>query len=114
MLDAGYVTICRLTNQSEPGDMPHERLLALAEQWYEERRIGYGRLYAAKGVNEQIDMLIRIWREDVRPAIGMYAVICEDQYMITAVNPTEDNDGLPVYELTLTRLDDNYDVEREN
>lgn len=114
MLDAGYVLICSLVNRSDPGNMPRECLNVLAEQWYEERRIGYGRIYAAKGVNEQIDMIIRIWREDVRPAIGYYAVIENDQYMITAVNPTEDDDGLQVYELTLQRVDDKYDVDREN
>ncbi len=117
MMDAGYVTICTLENVEDPGDMPKEALVPGDIYQFEERTVGYNRQYAAKSVNEQVDMLIRIWRAPVR--IGMYAVLTDyegqenefgDQYQIQNVQQLLDDDGLKVTDLTLTRVDQLYEV----
>lgn len=121
MKDAGIITICNLENTAEPGQMPKEKLVTVTAHTFEERVVGYGRLYAAMGVNEQVDMLVRIWREPL-VRIGMYAVLTEyegqqvaggDQYRITNVQQLYDNDGLKVTDLTLTRTEELYDVAGE-
>lgn len=121
MKDAGIITICKLENTAEPGQMPKEQLVTVTTHFFEERVVGYGRLYAAMGVNEQVDMLVRIWREPL-VRIGMYAVLKEyegqqnedgDQYRITNVQQLFDNDGLKVTDLTLTRTEELYDVTAE-
>lgn len=117
MMDAGLVTICTLENTAQAGDMPKMRLVAGDTFQFEERVVGYGRQYTAMGVGEQVDMLIRIWRENVR--IGMYALLTDyegqenedgDQYRITNVQQITDDDGLKVTDLTLTRLDELYEL----
>ena len=118
MKDAGTVTICTLTNTAEDGDMPAMKLVAGDSYYFEERMIGYGRQYGAKGVNERVDMLIRIWR-DPAIRIGMYAILTDyegqvnengDQYRIDNVQPTLDEDKLKVTDLTLYRVDELYEV----
>lgn len=118
MKDAGTVTICTLVNSAEAGDMPADTLHAGNTHMFEERIIGYGRQYGAKGVNERVDMLIRIWR-DPTIRIGMYALLSDyegqineegDQYRIDNVQPAVDDEGLKVTDLTLYRLDELYEV----
>lgn len=120
MMDAGLVGFYRLENTAESGDMPKNKLVAVSEEneWqFEERTVGYGRQYEAKGVSERVDMLIRIWRAPVR--IGWYAVLTEyegqenpegDQYRIDNVQNLVDIDGLKVTDLTLYRMDKLYEV----
>lgn len=127
MRDDGVLYICDLINVSDNGNMPHELLNRVSKHWFDLRTIGVGRAYLAKGVNEQIDMLVRI---DMNPniRIGQYAVLGNgDQYRITNVTSGEEvfertkqvNSlyyrqpkivGLKYTELTLERLDHNYDV----
>lgn len=120
MKDAGKVIICTLDDVAEPGNMPDEKLTPLDPNGalFEERSVGYNRQYAAMGVNERVDMLIRIWREPT-VRIGMYAVLTDyegqvnengDQYRIDNVQHLLDDDGLKVTDLTLYRMDELYEV----
>lgn len=116
MFDAGKVTICELQNTAAAGRMPVNALVPVTAAYFGERMVGYNRYYVAQGVNQQIDLLIRIWR---CPAvkIGMFAVLSmsenNGQYRITNVQHLLDDDGLKVTDLTLTRLEENYDVTAE-
>lgn len=113
MMDAGMVQICSLINDAQPGDMPHMGLSPVTSLYFEERTVGYGRFYAAQGVNEQVDLLIRTWRCSLC-RIGMYAVLsqseCDGQYRITNVQHLLSEDGLKCMDLTLERLETNYDI----
>ena len=124
MRDAGIATIYTLTNTAEEGDKPLYKLTPATDiagnelkYQFEERIVGFTRQYEAMGVNERIDMLIRIWRCPVR--IGMYVVLTDyegqeneagDQYRISNVQNLLDDNGLKVTDLTLYRLDNNYEV----
>lgn len=110
MLFEGILKICSLQNTAEPGSKPCEKLVVEAEAYYGDRTVGYGRQYAALGVSQQVDRLVRIWRMDVTPR--QYAVLDDgNQYRIDLVQHSEDEDGLKVTDLTLFRLDDNFDVQ---
>ena len=115
--DDGLITIYTLEEVEEPGDMPKEQLVKQSEHLFGERTVGYGRQYAAKGVDEQVDELVRIW-EDRTIRIGMYAIIGDDpetgeQFRIDNVQHLKDEDGLKVTDLSLRRLDDLYDIDEE-
>ena len=111
ILDSGRLWCCTLSNTAPNGSMPKEKLHKEREYLFGERTVGYGRQYAAKGVNEQVDMLVRVW-QDRCIRIGMYALVNEEeQFRITNVQHLTDEDGLKVTDLTLQRLDDLYDVE---
>lgn len=118
MKDAGLVTICTLDDMADPGNMPDEKLNPQSQHYFEERSVGYNRQYAAMGVNERVDMLIRIWREPT-VRIGMYALLTDyegqvnengDQYRINNVQHLLDDDGLKVTDLSLYRMDELYEV----
>lgn len=119
LLDAGVLTLCNLTNTAALGDMASYKLVPVISQFFGERQIGINRAYLAKGADEQVDLLARIWDEGIRPKIGQYAVITKyryqenpdgDQYRITLVQPTTNEDGLRVFDLQLERLVDFYEA----
>lgn len=122
MMDDGIIKICDLTNLAPDGDMPRDQLTVLDEMYFESRTVGYNRQYAAKGVNEQVDMLVRVWRNNT-VHIGMYAVLTNyeeqvnesgDQYHIDNVQHLLDDDGLKVTDLTLSRMDELYEIADSN
>lgn len=122
MMDDGIIKICDLTNLAPDGDMPRNQLTVLDEMYFESRTVGYNRQYAAKGVNEQVDMLVRVWRNNT-VHIGMFAVLTNyegqvnesgDQYRIDNVQHLLDDDGLKVTDLTLSRMDELYEVADSN
>jgi hypothetical protein len=63
------------------------------------------------GVAQQVGRLVRIWRdEDV--TVKQYALLDDGkQYRVDMVQHLRDEDGLKVTDLTLSRLDGNFDVE---
>ena len=111
--DSGILTICRAENKADNGDLCREKLMKLTRHYYGERTVGYGRQYAAKGVNEQVDLLAEIW-EDRSVRIGMVAVLDDgEQYHIDFVQHKLDEDGLRVTWLTLRRLEEPYEIATE-
>ena len=113
LLDAGILKICRLEEKSEGGSMAKEMLVEVRRHYYGERTIGFSRQYAAKGVNQQVDLLAEIW-QDREIRAGMYAVDDTDtQYRIDQVQHKENEDGLRVTWLSLSRLEALYDIAAE-
>ena len=110
MMDSGTCRIYTVTDAAENGEMPNPTLHEYGDyEWsFEDRMISYSRQYAAMGVDQQIDRIIRIWRTPVR--IGDVVVIDTEQYRIDNVQPTLDDDSLQVTDLTLRRLEANYDI----
>lgn len=130
MRDDGVLYICQLENVAENGDMPKEVLQVINKHWFENRVIGYGRFYTAQGVNQRVDRLVRI-DLDNNVRIGMYAVLGNgEQFRIDMVangqevfERTKMIDskyyrqpkivGNKYTELTLSRVEDYYDVETD-
>lgn len=113
LLDSGELTLCTLKNTTANGSMPLEVLVPGKVHLYGERTVGYVRQYAAKGVNEQVDLLAQIW-QDRSARIGMYTLMDSgEQYRIENVQHLTDDDGLRVTYLTLRRLDNLYDIATE-
>ena len=110
MMDSGTCRIYTVTDAAGNGEMPNPTLHEYGDyEWaFEDRMISYSRQYAAMGVDQQIDRIIRIWRTPVR--IGDVVVIGDEQYRIDNVQPTLDDDSLQVTDLTLRRLEENYDI----
>ena len=128
MRDDGILFICDLTNQAAPGDMPKEVLSKVGKYWFENRTIGINRQYLAKGVNEQVDRLVRIVKtQGIK--IGQYAVLGNgEQFRITMVTEGHEEReftrvanknyyktskivGLDYTELQLMRVENYYDVQ---
>ena len=108
----GIAKAYELINSAAKGDMPAMKLKEHCDFYYAERTVGFSRQYAARGVQEQVDLLIRIWYDNTI-RIGMYCIPEDgEQYRITNVQHLYD-DGLKVTDLTLQRLEQNYEVDAE-
>ena len=104
------MALYRLVNTAEKGLMPQYTLSKLSDEFYAERVIGYNRQYAAMGVNQRVDVLARIWRNDAIMT-NDYAILEDgNQYRIDFIQHLTNEDGLPATDLTLVRLNENYDV----
>lgn len=105
MRDAGKLKIYKLTNTAEAGLMPTEKLVEVCETYYDERRVGITRAYAALGAKQRIDSLVVAYNVNL-PTDAEYCIL-EDglQYQITLKQKENDN-----MVLTLERLEEFYDV----
>ncbi len=130
MFDSGTLFICDLIDTSENGNAPKEELKRTNKFWFERRTIGINRQYLAKGVNERIDLLVRV-KGIQNISIGQYVELGNgDQFRIDNVShgnteaeytrivkkdfingyKTARIVGLDYTELTLSKLEKNYDV----
>ena len=110
MKPKNILNIYTLEDISEPGKMPVQKLVFLKQEFYEERHVGVNRKYAAMGANSQIDALMRIW-QDREIEKGYYVILPDGkQYRVDDIRHVDDEDNLPVSDLTLIRLENNYDV----
>lgn len=110
MRPTGLCTIYKLKNTSELGRKPTEKLVKIVDAYYAERTVGYNRIYAARGANQKINQLVRVFNTNLIEE-GMY-VILEDgyQYQIDIAQKIVDKDAV---DLTLVRVEDYYDVATE-
>lgn len=127
MRDDGILYVCDLVNVAENGDMPRQKLKIVNKYWFENRVVGYNRFYTAQGVNQQVDRLVRIAR-DYGVHIGQYVVLGNgEQFRVDMVSYGQDSNDrtkmiqskyyrqpkivdLPYTEITLSRLENYYDV----
>ena len=113
ILDSGTLEVFELRECAAQGRKPKKILRPSFEPcFYGELNVGYKRQYAAMGVSQLIDKLVRIW-QNRGIAIGMVAVLDDgQQYRIDNVQHLNDETGEPVTHLTLRRLGGLYDVDR--
>lgn len=110
MNECGKLTIYKLENIASAGLMPSEKLVKLVDAYYDELRVGVTRMYAALGANRSIDDLLRVYNTDVLE--NGYVVIPEDgkQYQVDFI---QKNIGKDSVDITLSRVDDLYDIYNE-
>ena len=114
MFDGGLVKVYKITEISEPGDLPTEGLEFQSAYHFEERSIGMTRSYMAMQSNAKVDRLIRIW-QDRAVTVGCVCVITDGietdtQYRVAANQHTVNENRLKVTDLTLERLGTLYDI----
>ena len=110
MRDMGILTLYDLVTTSTSGDMPIEKLSSVGTAYYAEKTVGYNRIYAARGANQEIDTVVRCYNTDV-PYSAKYVVLEDgNQYQISVKQKIVDEDCT---DLTLVRLEDYYDVDSD-
>lgn len=110
MRDSGIVNIYATIQSSANGEMPTKHLRLFDQFFFEDRVVGYGRQYAARGVSQQVDRLIRIDRAE-GVEIGMVAGIDGKAYRLDNVQHLLDDHNLKCTDLTLSRLEADFDVD---
>lgn len=118
LLDNGIMTVYRQENVSQPGDMPQYTWSPVWQSYYGEKTVGINRYYTAKAHDDQTDMLIEVQRNrDISTAndrvgidrryLGMESVDGDNNiyFRITQIQHIFDDDGLPMTDLALERVD---------
>lgn len=108
--DDGILNIYSIQNISEIGDKPKIGLIKKSSYFFGFDSISYNRYYSAIKVNEQIDNVVRIW-QDRTISINDICIL-EDglQYKITFIQHVKNDNGLNITRLTLTRIDEKYEI----
>lgn len=112
LLDSGIATIWRGTNTAQPGALPvikyDQNYFA---SYYGEKTVGVQRYWTAQAHDDRADLLIEIQRNagistadrcQLQPAFDAAAA---GYYKILQVQHLVDDDGQPVTDLTLERID---------
>ena len=112
----GLLYICQVENVAAPGRMPTQQLVPICEAYYKKRTVGYNRMYAALGANQSISMLVRCFNTQV-PTYSqeLYVVFpnetADNQFRVSNIQEIVEEDAL---DLTLSRLEENYDISIES
>lgn len=108
--DSGTVFLATLENVALPGRKPVFKLTKYAKYYFEARTVGYARQYMARGVNQQIDLIIRT--NPAKANVGDYAILGNgEQYKIDNIQHIlEDTTGLKKTDFTLHRLEEFYEL----
>ena len=110
MFDDGVLVINSVENIADKGDMPVYRLSPKSRHYYSELTVGVTRYYAAQKANARVDKLVRIWRNN-NILIDDVCILQDGlQYRIGQIQQTFDDDKLVVTDLSLERLENNYDT----
>ena len=112
MTNDGIIGIYKLTNTAEAGYMPVMQLVKLFDAYYSRMRVGVTRLYAAIGVNAQVDGVFRLWNTRIGEAMpkDLYAVAGNIQYRITLVQDVVERDAV---DITVQKIDDLFTIAEE-
>lgn len=109
----GMLNICTLVNDAIPGFMPVEKLQTVASAYYRKRTVGYNRLYAAMGANQEISLLVRCFNTEVPSYTQQLYVVfpneeSDNQFLVSAIQEIVEEGAI---DLTLTRLEEYYDLD---
>ena len=105
LLDAGIVTILRQKDVSVAGEMPEYQWEKVWESYYGEKTVGTNRYYIAKAQNDRVDMLIEVQQNRSISAATDKAEIDCVYYRIVQVQQVIDEDGIPMTDLALERVE---------
>jgi len=123
-MNDGIIWLYRLQNTAAAGAMPVFQLVSIGHAYFSRQRVGVTRLYAALGVNAQIDAVLRVWNVPAGMELSampkdLYAVyspsdgaVADDavQYRITLVQEVVGRDAV---DITVEKVDQLYDVATE-
>lgn len=105
VLDDGVVSLYRQVLISDNGDMPDYKSELFWESYFGKKTVGVTRYYTAKAQNDNIDLLIEVQRNENISAATDCAKIGDKWYRITQIQHLTDDDGLPVTDLSLERIE---------
>ena len=116
MTNDGIIGVYKLVNTADAGYMPVMKLTHLFDAYFSRQRVGINRLYAALGVDAQIDAVFRLWNTRIEEAMpkDLYAVFVngEDvtQYRIALAQDVVERDAV---DITVEKVDQFYDITDE-
>lgn len=112
LLDSGIATIWRAEVSADPGKKPVESFTnEFFKSYYGDKTVGYSRYWTAQAHDSQANFMIEIQRNagistadrcQLAPYLDIEAA---GYYKILQVQHLLDDDGLPVTDLTLERIE---------
>lgn len=109
--DDGMLSVWNSTNTANAGDMPTQSLSLKGSYYFAYQTVGFNRYYTAMGFGQQIDTMVAIdldrsiHSDDIVVIDGDYST----PYRISQAQHIKDDDGLWFTQLSLTRLNDEFE-----
>ncbi|MCQ2113345.1 MAG: hypothetical protein MJY95_08410 [Bacteroidaceae bacterium] len=106
----GVATIKRGVNIASLGDMPRMEYTDIFQSYYGEKTVGINRYWSAMSNNASADYMVEITRNggistsDICELLSFTDTNSSGTYRIIQVQHLQDEDGLPVTDLTLERI----------
>lgn len=114
LLDSGEAAIWRRDGETEPGAMPTDDYSTeLFKSCYGEKTVGFSRYWTAQAHDRKANLLIEIQRcgkVDTADRCELVSYMddgADGWYSIIQVQHVTNEDGLPMTDLTLERIDGN-------
>ena len=108
--DDGILKIYRTVNISEKDNKPVIKPVLKGEHYYGFDSISYTRYYSALQAHQQIDSVVRIWQDKNISTDDICVLEDGEQYRIGFVQHVKDDDGLYITRLTLSHLNEHYEI----
>ena len=108
--DDGILTIYKVENTAQPGQMPVEGLTEKDRYYYGFDALGINRYYTALQAQQQIEAVVNVpgWG-DIAPT-DICALDNGAQFRIVMRQPTLDDNGLRITKLSLERINEKYAI----
>lgn len=108
----GLIAVYSVLDVSEPGYKPVEKLFLKARLRYSEERLGIQRYYSGQQNQVQIERVVRVPKSGTISSQDVAITEDKHQYRIDMVQKV---DGVwpPSLDLTLARIDQDYEVDDE-
>lgn len=110
----GFLECYRRTQTADPGRMPVWEWKRIFSEYYEEKTVGITRYWTAFAHDQRADLLITINGDPGITTDERVKLFPDSRpggwFKILQVQHLRNEDGLPVTDLTLSRLGDGYDT----
>ena len=108
--DDGILTIYKVENTAQPGQMPVEGLTEKDRYYYGFDTLGINRYYTALQAQQQIEAVVNVPGWGDIAATDICALDNGDQFRIVMRQPTLDDNGLRITKLSLERINEKYAI----
>lgn len=110
--DDGLVVIYDVANKTEPGAIPQKVLKESKRFFYSIETAGIKRIYEAVRANQQIDLLIAVYRDEQLSTNQIAETENGDQFIIRTIQHMNDENNIKITKLGLERQGEKYEIIR--
>lgn len=110
LLDSGYLIIKRPVANTNKGGLPKESYAEVFRSNFAEKTVGINRYFTAKANDFSVDLFVEIQRyrartTDLVEVVSMVEPDLNGLYNVIQVQQIDNEDGLPVTDLSLQRYE---------
>lgn len=108
--DDGIVKFYNLENTAEKGDKPHNQLVFVTAEYFSEKTVGVQRFFTAMANKVRIDKVIDVQKNTGIIPNQIAVDESGNQFEVIMVQLVKDENNLNQCRISLSRLEENYEI----